>query len=179
MKRFALSVETTGVPVEDGHRIISVGVFELGKKHVTQNWFRAEYDPERPIDPVASKIHGYTNDNLCVNPTFKDDGHEFLDFIQGGELIIHKADFDIGFIDNEIQLNFPDEHLLVDRCLGVVDTLEWFSRLYPGERKSFDPICKKFGINANLYRDLPSAHYDARITAEIYYALKGVQGHNK
>lgn len=171
MKRFSLSIETTGISVKDGNRIITVGVFELHDDRVAQHWFRDEYDPEVEISDKVSEITGYTNEYLSVCHSFKDAGEEFLNFIDGAELVIHKADFDVSFINNEIAINFPDQPRLLERCT-VIDTLEIFKRLFPCEKGNIESIAKKFNIPTKIYEDLPSAHYYARITAEVYFVLK-------
>ena len=175
MKRIALDIEVTGVEPSEGHRLIAVAAYELGDDGAAVNEFRAAYNPKRSIAPLE-KLIGRTDADLMSCPTFAEAGGEFLEFIRDAELIIHYAAFDVGFINNEIALAFPEHPLLEEHCLDIVDTRDLYSALFPQAPRSIEHACRSSGIDTENYENRPiEAHY-ACLTAKLYLALVSRQG---
>ena len=104
MRQIVLDTETTGRAVSKGHRVIEIGCLEIVNRRLTGNEYHCFLDPERDIDEGAERVHGISRADLHGQPRFADIADEFLDFIKDSELLIHNADFDVGFLDNELQL---------------------------------------------------------------------------
>jgi DNA polymerase-3 subunit epsilon len=124
------------------------------------------------VDPGALAVHGITNEFLATQPAFADVAAEFLAFVEGAELVIHNADFDVGFLDAELAAAGIDCNLAA-RC-RVLDTLALARRMHPGQRNSLDALCKRYNVD-NSGRDLHGALKDARILADVYLAMSGGQ----
>src|SRR5690606_15200911 len=120
----------------------------------------------------AIEVHGITNEMLADKPRFAAIADEFLDFIRGAELIIHNAPFDIGFLDNELQLLGRGERI-ADLC-GVIDTLVMARQRHPGQKNNLDALCARYGVD-NSQRDLHGALLDAEILADVYLLMTGGQ----
>ena len=173
MRQVVLDTETTGLEPEAGHRVIEIGGVELVNRRPTQRSFHRYVNPERPVDPGALEVHGIDNDFLADKPLFADVVGELLDFVDGAELVIHNADFDVAFLNAELaRLEDPPEDIRT-RC-GVLDTLALARRLHPGQRNSLDALAKRYEID-NSGRELHGALLDARILAEVYLAMTGGQ----
>ena len=157
MRQIVLDTETTGLEPADGHRIIEIGCVELMHRRLTgRNWHRY-LNPEREVDPGALAVHGITNEFLATQPTFADVAEDFLAFIDGAELIIHNAPFDVGFLDEELGRRDP-----AGACRGcrVVDTFALARRMHPGQSNSLDALCKRYDVD-NSEPDLHGALLDA------------------
>ena len=168
MRQILLDTETTGLEPSLGHRIIEVGAVELVNRRLTNNHFHRYMNPEREIDEGAQQVHGITLEFLADKPRFADVAQDFLDFIQGAELIIHNAPFDVGFLNHELAmlgLNKLDTY-----CLGVVDTLKMAREMHPGQKNNLDALCKRYGVD-NSNRTLHGALLDAELLADVYLAL--------
>jgi DNA polymerase-3 subunit epsilon len=172
VRQIVLDTETTGLDVADGHRIIEIGCVELMNRRLSGRHYHQYLWPEREIDAGAMAVHGITVDFLRNCPLFRDVVHDFIEFVRGAELVIHNASFDIGFLDNEIQLARPELGKLADYC-RVVDSLEIARHMHPGQRNSLDALCSRYGIVAE--RDLHGALLDAEILADVYLAMTGGQ----
>ncbi|SNR92071.1 DNA polymerase III subunit epsilon [Pseudomonas segetis] len=173
-RKVVLDTETTGLPVTDGHRIIEIGCVEMIGRRLTGRHFHVYLQPDREIDEGAIAVHGITNEFLTDKPHFKDIADEFFDFINGAQLIIHNAPFDIGFINNEFVLQGrQDRSDLTDHC-SVLDTLVMARERHPGQRNSLDALCKRYDVD-NSGRDLHGALLDAEILADVYLAMTGGQ----
>jgi DNA polymerase III subunit epsilon len=173
MRQIVLDTETTGLEVEKGHRVIEIGCVELVNRRRSQRTFHHYLQPDRPIDPGAVEVHGITNEMLKDKPRFADIAAEFLDFIHDAELIIHNAEFDMGFLRAEVrQLARPD--LDLDRVCRVTDTLPMARQLHPGQRNSLDALCRRYSID-NSGRDFHGALLDAQLLADVYLAMTGGQ----
>ncbi|MEE9358166.1 DNA polymerase III subunit epsilon [Candidatus Vondammii sp. HM_W22] len=173
MRQIVLDTETTGLEPRQGHRIIEIGCVEMIDRQLTGNNFHQYLQPDRVIDQVAMDVHGITNEFLADKPHFEDLVGDFMEYISGAELIIHNAPFDVGFIDNELQLLGKEWQKLSTYC-QVVDTLVMAKKLHPGQRNSLDALCKRYEID-NSHRELHGALLDSEILAEVYLTMTGGQ----
>lgn len=173
MRQVVLDTETTGLDPSQGHRIIELGCVELIDRRVTGRTYHQYVCPEKTIDPAAVEVHGITNEFLADKPVFRNIVDEFVGFIEGAELVIHNAPFDVAFINAEFQRINSISIPLRERC-SILDTLELARRLHPGQKNSLDALCKRYGID-NSGRDLHGALLDARILGDVYLAMTGGQ----
>ncbi|MFT5115063.1 MAG: DNA polymerase-3 subunit epsilon [Parasphingorhabdus sp.] len=174
MKRqIVLDTETTGLEHSLGHRVIEIGCVELVDRRFTGNNFHCYLNPDREIDAGAIEIHGITNEFLHNKPHFADIRPELVEFLTDGELVIHNAAFDVGFLNNELRLDDSDSVLLADICT-VVDSLQLARKLHPGQKNNLDALCKRYGID-NSQRTLHGALLDAEILADVYLLMSGGQ----
>jgi DNA polymerase-3 subunit epsilon len=173
MRQIVLDTETTGLEAAEGHRIIEVGCVELVNRRITGNTWHQYIQPDREIDAGAIEVHGITNESLADKPRFTDIAEEFLAFIDGAELVIHNAPFDVGFLDHELQRLDRNMAPIAQRC-SVVDTLVMARRQHPGQRNSLDALCKRYEID-NSQRELHGALLDAEILADVYLVMTGGQ----
>ncbi|MGB5716746.1 MAG: DNA polymerase III subunit epsilon, partial [Gammaproteobacteria bacterium] len=173
MRQIVLDTETTGLEPADGHRIIEIGCVELNDRRLTGNTYHQYIQPDREIDAGAIEVHGITNEKLADKPRFTDIAAEFLEFIDGAELVIHNAPFDVGFIDHEFRLLEDSPGGVNDHCM-VLDTLALARRMHPGQRNSLDALCRRYEID-NSQRELHGALLDAEILADVYLAMTGGQ----
>ena len=173
-KRFiVLDTETTGLEVEQGHRIIEIGALLLEDRKKTDDHFHVYLNPERLIDEEAQKVHGISNKDLVDKPKFSDIADEFLEFINNSTLIIHNAPFDLGFLNHEFNLISSSYPKLEEIC-EVEDSLVIAREKYPGQRNSLDALTKRFDIN-NYDRTYHGAMLDTNILADVYFHLTGGQ----
>jgi DNA polymerase-3 subunit epsilon len=174
MRQVVLDTETTGLDWERGHRVIEIGCIEILNRRKTDVNFHCYINPEREVDEAAQEVHGMSHKDLADKPLFADVAQSFLDFIGDAELIIHNAPFDVGFLDNELQMAGRDEAKLLSNN-QILDTLTLSRQIHPGQRNSLDALCKRYGVD-NSRRDLHGALLDARLLADVYLALTGGQG---
>ena len=167
-RQIVLDTETTGLNAKLGDRVIEIGCIELLSRNVTDRSFHTYVDPQRDIDEGASKIHGLTREFLSDKPKFSEIAKEFVDYVQGAELIIHNADFDVEFLDQELVL--AGFKKLTEYSSKIIDTLGMARELHPGKRNSLDALCERYAVN-NAHRTLHGALLDARLLAEVYLAL--------
>lgn len=168
MRQIFLDTETTGLYPSQGHRIIEIAAVEVINRRITRNHFHVYLNPDREIDPGAQEVHGITLEFLQDKPRFHDVADEFLDFVNGAELIIHNAPFDVGFLDME--LGRIDRSGINQACLGVIDTLKLAKEMRPGQRNSLDALCRHYGVD-NSRRTLHGALLDAELLADVYLAM--------
>jgi DNA polymerase-3 subunit epsilon len=168
-----LDTETTGLSPEQGHRIIEIGCVELVNRRLTGNRFHVYINPERAIDAGAIEVHGITNEFLEDKPRFAGIAEDFLAFVQGAELVIHNAPFDVGFINHEFAL-LDDPLAPITQYCEVFDTLAFARQKHPGQRNSLDALCKRYGVD-NSQRELHGALLDAEILADVYLLMTGGQ----
>ena len=173
MRQIVLDTETTGLEPEQGHRIIEIGCVELINRRLSGRHFHQYVRPDRRSDPAAFAVHGISDEVLADKPPFCEVAEEFLAFIDGAELIIHNAPFDVGFLNHELARLADEPPPIESRC-GVLDTLALARELHPGQRNSLDALCKRYGVN-NSTRELHGALLDAEILAEVYLAMTGGQ----
>ena len=173
MRQIVLDTETTGLEPALGHRIIEIGCVELLSRRVTGRTFHRYLNPERDIDEGALAVHGISRDDLAGKPRFAEVADELLAFIDGCELIIHNAEFDIAFLDAELRL--AGRVLAMAEVCRVLDTLALAREMHPGQRNNLDALCKRYNVD-NSRRELHGALLDARILADVYLAMTGGQG---
>lgn len=171
-RQIVLDTETTGIGLESGHRIIEIGCVELIDRTLTKNRFHVYLNPERVIEEAAFRVHGISTEFLQDKPFFKDMLSEFIDFVDGAELIIHNAPFDVGFLNAEFQ-KAGWENPIEKHC-KIFDTLVLARQKHPGQRNSLDALCKRYNIN-QFNRALHGALLDAEILASVYLAMTGGQ----
>lgn len=171
MRQVVLDTETTGIGSEKGHRIIEIGCVELIDRKLTGRHYHQYVNPQRPSDEEAVGVHGITDEFLADKPVFSQVAKAFYNFIEGAELVIHNAPFDIGFMDMEFRrVNMP----LTNTFCKVLDTLVMARDMRPGQRNSLDALCKSYGID-NSHRELHGALLDAEILADVYLMMTGGQ----
>lgn len=173
MRQIVLDTETTGLSPEDGHRVIEIGCVELLNRKPTGNRFHTYLNPERQIDQGAVDVHGLDNAFLADKPLFGQVAADFIAFVEGAELVIHNAPFDVGFINAELKRLGADSRRLGDYC-GILDTLALAKKKHPGQRNSLDALCKRYNVK-NSHRELHGALLDAEILADVYLAMTGGQ----
>jgi DNA polymerase III subunit epsilon len=173
MRQIVLDTETTGLNLQEGHRLIEIGCVELKDRRLTGNNFHQYIQPDREVDLGAVEVHGITSEMLADKPRFAEIAEDFLRYVSGSELIIHNADFDVGFLDHELRLWRGEGAGIRDLC-AVTDTLSLARRLHPGQRNSLDALCKRYGVD-NSHRELHGALLDAEILADLYLAMTGGQ----
>ena len=171
-RQIILDTETTGLDVTRNHKIIEIGCIELIDRKFTGKKFHQYLNPNREIDQGAISIHGITNEFLKDKPFFKDVKDDLLQFIEGSELIIHNAPFDIGFLEHEYK-KAKHPVTLSDLC-KIFDTLLYARRLHPGQKNSLDALCKRYSVD-NSSRDFHGALLDARILSDVYLSMTGGQ----
>ncbi len=173
MRQIILDTETTGIDPKQGHRIIEIGGVELVNRRLTGKHFHEYVNPEREVEEEALQVHGISNEFLHDKPLFKEVAEKFIDYIDGAELIIHNAPFDIGFLNHEFKLMRAKVRRVTDIC-SVIDTLAMARQLHPGQRSNLDALCKRYGVD-NTNRELHGALLDSEILAQVYLAMTGGQ----
>ena len=167
MREIVLDTETTGLDPLAGHRVVEVGCIELMNTVATGRTFHAYFNPEMIMPAGAQDIHGLTDEFLADKPLFAERVEEFLAFIADAQLVIHNAQFDIGFLNAELErvkqpkLSNP-----------YIDTVSMARRKFPGQRASLDALCERFGID-NSSRTKHGALLDSELLAEVYLELSG------
>lgn len=177
MRQVVLDTETTGLEVERGHRIIEIGCVELVNRRHTGRVFHQYVNPDREIDAGAAAVHGITLAQLVGKPRFVEIAAQFLAFIEGAELVIHNAPFDVGFLEQELRLQALATGAEAQKIRGhwrVLDTLALAKEMHPGQRNGLDALCKRYSVD-NSHRELHGALLDARILADVYLAMTGGQ----
>lgn len=167
MRRIVLDTETTGLEPGDGHRIIEVACLELTDRRPTGRHFHRFLNPERQVDIGATQVHGLTAEDLADKPKFADIADELVDFLQGAELLIHNAPFDVAFLNAELgRIGRP----LLDGVCTVTDTLSMARDIHPGKRNSLDALCERYSVD-NAKRTLHGALLDAQLLADVWVAM--------
>jgi DNA polymerase-3 subunit epsilon len=168
MRQIVLDTETTGLNPRTGDRVIEIGCVEIFNRKLTGNNFHRYINPERESDEAALAVHGLTTEFLRDKPKFHEVAHELREFIQGAEVIIHNAPFDLGFLNHEFErMGLPP---FVSHCTSVIDTLVHAKELHPGKRNSLDALCDRYGIS-NAHRKLHGALLDSELLADVYLAM--------
>ena len=173
MRQIILDTETTGLEPSQGHRIIEIGCVEVINRKLTGKHYHQYIRPERAIDEQAIEIHGITPDFLKDKPVFSEIVDEFMAFIDGGQLVIHNAPFDVGFINHELKLHKGNFKAIKDYC-SVIDTLVMARQKHPGQKNNLNALCKRYMVD-NSQRDLHGALLDAEILADVYLMMTGGQ----
>ncbi len=173
MRQVVLDTETTGLDWEHGHRVIEIGCVEIINRRQTSQTYQQYVRPNREIDEAAQDIHGISLEMLADKPLFEEIADDFLTFVDGSELIIHNAPFDMGFLSNELRLCGYGEKRM-DQACTVLDTLLLAREMHPGQRNSLDALCKRYSVD-NTKRNVHGALLDARLLADVYLMMTGGQ----
>lgn len=173
MRQIVLDTETTGLDPRQGHRIIEIGALELVDRQPSGRQFHVYINPQRDIEAGALEVHGITEEFLRDKPIFAEVAEDLLAFVDGAEMVIHNAPFDIGFIDNELSI-MAHEYSSITSVATVLDTLELAKDLHPGQRNNLDALCKRYAVD-NTSRSLHGALLDSEILADVYLAMTGGQ----
>ena len=172
-KLIVLDTETTGLEVEQGHRIVEVGAVALADRRRTDLHFHSYLNPQRAIDEEAEKVHGLSLERLTNEPEFAEIAESFLEFVKGSILVIHNAAFDLGFLNAELKRASSKYPALEEIC-DVEDTLLMARNKFPGQRNSLDALANRFEIGG-YDRSFHGALLDANILADVYIHLTGGQ----
>lgn len=172
-RQVVLDTETTGLSTADDHRIIEIGCIELINRKLTGATFHQYINPERTIDAGAMSVHGISNESLLDKPKFAEIADEFMRFIEGAELIIHNAAFDVGFLNHELA-KIKTEKRRISDISTILNTLKLAQDKHPGQKNNLDALCRRYEID-NSSRKLHGALLDSEILADIYLAMTGGQ----
>ena len=172
-RQIVLDTETTGLEWQKGNRVVEIGCVELLERRPTGRTFHRYLHPDREFEPGAQEVTGLTLEFLADKPRFAEVAEEFLAFIDGAELIIHNAAFDLGFLNAELARLAGAGR--IEDCCTVEDTLLMARQRFPGQRNSLDALCKRLGVD-NSQRQLHGALLDAQILMDVYLALTSGQG---
>ena len=165
MRQIFLDTETTGLSPDNGDRVVELACVELVNRKPSVQHRHYYLNPGRESHPDALRIHGLTTEFLRDKPPFAQVVEDWLAFIDGAELLIHNAPFDVGFLNKELSLlGLPT---LENRVARVVDTLGMAKSMFPGKRNSLDALCDRFGVDRST-RTLHGALLDARLLSEVY-----------
>ena len=173
MRQIVLDTETTGLSTAQGHRIIEIGCIEMVNRRLTGREFHRFLNPDRNIDEGAEAVHGISREQLETEPRFPEIVDEFLEFVRDAELVIHNADFDVGFLEHELRLMKHPAPEITAHCT-VLDTLTLAREIHPGQRNSLDALCKRYAVDASK-RDVHGALIDSELLARVYLAMTGGQ----
>jgi DNA polymerase III subunit epsilon len=173
MRQIVLDTETTGLEPDLGHRIIEIGCVELVNRRPSGRTFHKYLNPEREIEEGAAAVHGISRADLEGKPKFAEVVEELVTFIDGAQLVIHNAAFDVAFLDAEL-LRIQGQLRTIAKLCRVLDTLALARSMHPGQRNNLDALCKRYSID-NSRRELHGALLDARILADVYLAMTGGQ----
>lgn len=168
MRQIVLDTETTGLDPALGHRVIELAAVEVVSRRITERDFHRYVNPEREIEAGALQVHGISNEFLADKPRFRDVARDFLEFVEGAELVIHNAPFDVAFLNAELEL--AGLRPIEEYCRSITDTLRMAKDLHPGKRNSLDALCERYAVD-NSARTLHGALLDARLLAEVYLAM--------
>ncbi|MFL2514929.1 MAG: DNA polymerase III subunit epsilon [Alphaproteobacteria bacterium] len=169
MREIILDIETSGLDYKEGHRIIEIGCVELNRKEVGSH-FHQYINPLKTLTEENIKIHGITNEFLEDKPLFEDVAEEFLSFIQNSSIIAHNANFDVGFLNHELE-KLSKPQIDKDR---VVDTVVIARNRFPGQQVNLDALVKKLKVNTLVDREFHGALKDAKILTDVYLELQGI-----
>lgn len=168
MREIVLDTETTGLDPKSGHRIVEIGCVELVNHVPTNRTYHQYINPERDMPAEAFRVHGLSVDFLAEHPVFADVADAFVEFVDGATLVIHNAEFDMGFINAELsKLDRP--RLPME---SAIDTVRMARKKFPGAPANLDALCRRFGVD-NSNRELHGALLDARLLADVYLELIG------
>ena len=169
MREIILDIETSGLDYKEGHRIIEIGCVELNRKEVGSHFHRY-INPLKTLTEENMKIHGITNEFLEDKPLFEDVAEEFLSFIKDSSIIAHNANFDVGFLNYELE-KLSKPQIAKDR---VVDTVVIARNRFPGQQVNLDALVKKLKVNTLVDREFHGALKDAKILTDVYLELQGI-----
>ena len=173
MRQIALDTETTGKWLTAQHRIVEIGCVEIVGRTITGHNFHSKINPQREVPEGVREIHGYTWEMLKDSPLFADICDEFISFVQGAEIVIQNASFDLRFLDRELQRLNRKDFITETQC-AVVDTVRMARKLHHGEPNDLDTLCDRYGIDRS-HRKLHGALKDAKLLAQVYLAMTNDQ----
>ncbi len=173
MRQVVLDTETTGLEVRQGHRLVEIAGVEMVERRLTGRQYQTYLNPGRAIDAGARQVTGIEDEFLLDKPRFAEVVDGLLAFIDGAELVIHNASFDIGFLDAELARLGADPDRISNHCT-VLDTLAMARERYPGQRNSLDALCKRLGVDSSR-RDLHGGLIDAQLLADVYLGMTSGQ----
>jgi DNA polymerase-3 subunit epsilon len=173
-RQIILDTETTGLDFKTGHRIIEIGCVEIVNRKFTGNEYHTYINPDRDSDEGALRVHGLTTEFLSDKPRFSEIYEDFISFIKDSELLIHNAEFDIGFLDNEIKLVSKNLNPVEKEVIKITDTLQIAREKHPGQRNSLDALVNRYEING-YDRELHGALLDSKILGDVYLSMTGGQ----
>lgn len=177
MRQIVLDTETTGLEPAAGHRMIEVAAVEMINRRLTGNYLHYYINPEREVDEGAQKVHGISTKFLLDKPKFHEIAEELFAYLQGSELIIHNAPFDLGFLDHEFQLyntSFNKTFSKITDCCTIIDTLIMARQKHRGQKNNLDALCKRYQVD-NSRRDWHGALIDAELLSGVYLGMTGGQ----
>ena len=166
MLEIILDTETTGLSINEKHRIVEIGCIELKNLIPTNKFFHEYLNPQRSVSEDAYKVHGYSDKFLSDKKVFSEIAESFLHFIKDKKIIIHNATFDLSFLNYEFKLINRKE---IDKR-NIIDTLEIARQKYPGSQNSLDALCKRFNIDSSK-REKHNALIDCQLLREVYINL--------
>ena len=169
MREIILDIETSGLDYKEGHRIIEIGCVELNRKEVGSH-FHQYINPLKTLTEENIKIHGITNEFLENKPLFEDVADKFLNFIEDSQIIAHNANFDVGFLNYELE-KVSKPQIAKDR---VLDTVVIARNRFPGQQVNLDALVKKLKVNSLVDREFHGALKDAKILTDVYLELQGI-----
>lgn len=177
MREICLDTETTGMAAKEGDRIIEIGCVELGEHGLTDKNFHEYIDPERQMEAEVIRVHKITNEFLVGKPKFADIADKFIEFVQGARLIIHNAQFDIGFLNEELRkLGKPSMEEICGKD-NIIDSMELAKAAFPQMHNSLDALCKRLEIDTTRrVKEGHGALLDAELLGQVYLVLKQQQG---
>ena len=174
-RQILLDTETTGLDIKSGNRVIEIGCVEIINRRFTGEEFHVYLNPDRDSEEGALAVHGLTTEFLSDKERFKDVYEDFINFIKDSELLIHNAEFDVGFLNNEIKLVSKKLPLIDKVVQKVTDTLHIAREKHPGQRNSLDALVKRYDIGG-YDRELHGALLDSKILGDVYLSMTGGQG---
>ena len=173
MRQIVLDTETTGLDPSQDHRIIEIGCVEMVDRKLTGRHYHQYINPQRKVDEGAIEVHGITDNFLKDKPLYASINEDFIKFLDGAELIIHNAPFDISFLNHELR-KLDDPKASIESSCKVIDTLSLARKKHPGQKNNLNALCKRYGVD-NSQRDLHGALLDAEILADVYLLMTGGQ----
>lgn len=173
MRQIVLDTETTGLLLKEGHRIVEIGCLEMIDRRLTGQYLHFYINPCRFIERDAADIHGITESFLADKPSFNDIADKLITFLNGAELIIHNAPFDVAFLNHELELTGKAFKMISDYC-SILDTLAIARQKHPGQHNNLDALCRRYHVD-NSNRQYHGALLDAEFLAQIYLLMTGGQ----
>ncbi|VAW56541.1 DNA polymerase III epsilon subunit [hydrothermal vent metagenome] len=173
MRQIVLDTETTGLEPTQGHRIIEIGCVEVINRKITDNTYHQYIQPDRESDEGAFEVHGISTEFLADKPRFSEIAADFMSYIEGAELVIHNAPFDVGFLDSELA-RLGNSWGKVQDHSKITDSLVMARKKHPGQKNNLDILCKRYEVN-NTHRELHGALLDAELLAEVFLRMTGGQ----
>lgn len=173
MRQVFLDTETTGLDPASGDRIVEIGCIEMVARRLTGNQRHYYLNPQRRSHPDALRVHGLSDEFLADQPKFEQVVDDLLGFVADAEIVIHNADFDVGFLDRELQR--CGRAPFAAHVGSITDSLQLARELYPGKSNSLDALCRRLEVD-NRARTVHGALLDAGLLAEVYIAMTRGQG---